>query len=138
MSAHGHEGHHPRLAHHFDDMDQQRESGTLGMWLFLVTEIMFRPAMASEAEEAAGFRNRDDFEFLDQRNGIQSLTVKRNRNAFLETDNNLPRCLRCRPWVGWQPMMTCCRFSLGAAVRLRVICAREPPIRRFWARCWIS
>jgi cytochrome c oxidase subunit 3 len=34
-------GHHPRQQHHFADMEQQREAGTLGMWLFLVTEIMF-------------------------------------------------------------------------------------------------
>jgi cytochrome c oxidase subunit 3 len=32
---------HPLLAHHFDTLDQQRESSTLGMWIFLVTEIMF-------------------------------------------------------------------------------------------------
>ena len=31
----------PGLAHHFDSMDQQREAGTLGMWVFLITEIMF-------------------------------------------------------------------------------------------------
>ena len=29
------------LAHQFDDAEQQRESSYLGMWLFLVTEIMF-------------------------------------------------------------------------------------------------
>jgi cytochrome c oxidase subunit 3 len=29
------------LAHQFDDLEQQREAGTLGMWIFLVTEIMF-------------------------------------------------------------------------------------------------
>ena len=29
------------LAHQFKDMDQQREAGSLGMWAFLVTEIMF-------------------------------------------------------------------------------------------------
>jgi cytochrome c oxidase subunit 3 len=29
------------LAHHFEDMGQQRESVALGMWVFLVTEIMF-------------------------------------------------------------------------------------------------
>lgn len=34
-------GAHKRLAHHFDNMEQQRESGTLGMWSFLLTEIMF-------------------------------------------------------------------------------------------------
>jgi cytochrome c oxidase subunit 3 len=32
---------HPALAHQFDSLDQQRESSSLGMWVFLVTEIMF-------------------------------------------------------------------------------------------------
>ena len=36
---HGHDDHGP-LMHHFDDMDQQRESITIGMWTFLMTEIM--------------------------------------------------------------------------------------------------
>ena len=29
------------LRHHFADMEQQRASSTLGMWVFLITEIMF-------------------------------------------------------------------------------------------------
>ena len=29
------------LQHHFDSFDQQREASFLGMWVFLVTEIMF-------------------------------------------------------------------------------------------------
>jgi hypothetical protein len=29
------------LHHHFADLDQQRETATLGMWAFLITEIMF-------------------------------------------------------------------------------------------------
>ncbi len=33
--------HQPGLAHHFDDMAQQKEAGTIGMWAFLITEIMF-------------------------------------------------------------------------------------------------
>ena len=33
--------HHPRLQHHFDTMAQQKEAVTLGMWVFLITEIMF-------------------------------------------------------------------------------------------------
>jgi cytochrome c oxidase subunit 3 len=38
--GHGASGHrHP--AHQFETMEQQKESSTLGMWLFLVTEIMF-------------------------------------------------------------------------------------------------
>ncbi|HWN41293.1 MAG TPA: cytochrome c oxidase subunit 3 family protein [Thermoanaerobaculia bacterium] len=32
---------HPSLQHHFDNLEQQKEASTLGMWLFLVTEIMF-------------------------------------------------------------------------------------------------
>ena len=31
----------PALAHHFEDLRQQREAAELGMWLFLVTEFMF-------------------------------------------------------------------------------------------------
>jgi cytochrome c oxidase subunit III len=31
----------PYLAHHFDDIVQQHESVSLGMWIFLLTEIMF-------------------------------------------------------------------------------------------------
>jgi len=40
-AGHGVEGHHPRQQHHFYSMDQQLEASTLGMWVFLVTEIMF-------------------------------------------------------------------------------------------------
>jgi cytochrome c oxidase subunit 3 len=32
--------HHPALAHHFHDLGQQHEAQTLGMWLFLSTELM--------------------------------------------------------------------------------------------------
>jgi len=44
-SVHGPAGHggaaHPPLAHHFETLEQQRQSTSLGMWVFLVTEIMF-------------------------------------------------------------------------------------------------
>jgi cytochrome c oxidase subunit 3 len=33
--------HHPRLQHHFHNMAQQLEASVLGMWVFLVTEVMF-------------------------------------------------------------------------------------------------
>jgi cytochrome c oxidase subunit 3 len=36
---------HPRLQHHFHTMRQQKEASTLGMWTFLVTEIMFFGAL---------------------------------------------------------------------------------------------
>src|SRR5712691_12575137 len=40
-TTHEHANAHSALQHHFENMDQQREAGTLGMWVFLVTEIMF-------------------------------------------------------------------------------------------------
>ena len=33
--------HKPHLAHHFESLEQQEESANLGMWLFLITEVMF-------------------------------------------------------------------------------------------------
>ena len=39
---HGHaHAHHPAQQHHFDTLTQQHEASTLGMWLFLITEVMF-------------------------------------------------------------------------------------------------
>jgi cytochrome c oxidase subunit 3 len=43
-AAHAHErsdGHDPNLAHHFEDLGQQRSAASLGMWAFLGTEVMF-------------------------------------------------------------------------------------------------
>jgi len=44
--AHGHAGHghgaqHPALQHQFETMGQQKEAAVLGMWAFLLTEVLF-------------------------------------------------------------------------------------------------
>ena len=36
-----HAAHHPALQHHFDTMGQQKEAAVVGMWVFLLTEILF-------------------------------------------------------------------------------------------------
>jgi len=42
MSGHDQaHAHHPALQHHFDTMPQQREAAVLGMWVFLLTEVLF-------------------------------------------------------------------------------------------------
>lgn len=38
---HGHHDHGEFIAHHFDTPEQQFDSGKLGIWLFLVTEVLF-------------------------------------------------------------------------------------------------
>ena len=48
-AAHGHDAHghdhghsqYPNLAHHFDSPQQQFDAGKLGIWLFLLTEVLF-------------------------------------------------------------------------------------------------
>lgn len=35
------QAHHPFLQHHFEDLGQQHDASTLGMWMFLATEILF-------------------------------------------------------------------------------------------------
>jgi cytochrome c oxidase subunit 3 len=39
--VHAHSAHHPALQHHFDSLPQQKEAAVLGMWTFLLTEILF-------------------------------------------------------------------------------------------------
>ena len=43
-TAHHHDHHHDHgefIAHHFDNAEQQFDSGKLGIWIFLVTEVLF-------------------------------------------------------------------------------------------------
>jgi cytochrome c oxidase subunit III len=39
--GHGHAAHHPDLQHHFETLEQQHEAATLGMWIFIIQEVMF-------------------------------------------------------------------------------------------------
>jgi cytochrome c oxidase subunit 3 len=39
--GHAHAKHHPALQHHFDNLAQQKEAAVIGMWVFLLTEILF-------------------------------------------------------------------------------------------------
>ena len=64
-TEHDHEAHHEHpswLAHHFDDAEQQFDAGKMGMWLFLVTEVLFFSGMFCAY---ALYRNRNPevFEF---------------------------------------------------------------------------
>jgi cytochrome c oxidase subunit III len=41
VHADAHAAHHRALQHHFDTMGQQKEAAVIGMWVFLLTEILF-------------------------------------------------------------------------------------------------
>jgi len=40
-NGHADTAHHPALQHHFDNLEQQQDAATFGMWVFLVTEVLF-------------------------------------------------------------------------------------------------
>lgn len=52
--------HSTALAHQFDDLAQQKDAATLGMWVFLVTEIMFFGGMFT-GYTVYRFRYHDSF-----------------------------------------------------------------------------
>ncbi len=62
QTEHENHEHPPWLAHHFDDAEQQFDAGKMGMWLFLVTEVLFFSGMFCAY---ALYRNRNPevFEF---------------------------------------------------------------------------
>ena len=66
-TGHGHDG---LVVHHFSDLAQQREAGTLGMWIFLATEVMFIGAIF-----VAYFSYRMRDEFFDQFKGASANLV---------------------------------------------------------------
>jgi cytochrome c oxidase subunit III len=41
VHGHGHVHGHPALVHHFENLDQQKDASSLGMWVFIAQEIMF-------------------------------------------------------------------------------------------------
>jgi cytochrome c oxidase subunit III len=41
LTAEAGHAHHPALQHHFDSLDQQLHASQFGMWVFLVTEVLF-------------------------------------------------------------------------------------------------
>jgi len=63
--GHGDWHHRPFSAHHFDNAEQQFDSGKLGMWLFLVTEVLFFSGLFC-AYAVFRFNHPEVFEYASQ------------------------------------------------------------------------
>jgi cytochrome c oxidase subunit 3 len=108
MADHGHEGHHPNQAHHFDTLQQQVEAGNLGMWLFLATEVLLFAGLFC-AYTVYRYTHPDVFEFaskyLDTKWGAintlvliaSSWTVALGVHAA-QTNNN-KKCVQMMVWT---------------------------------------
>ncbi len=68
MSAHAEHGDHPYyLAHHFHSMEQQNAANKMGMWLFLVQELLFFGGLFM-AYSAVRYLYGDTFTAVQERN----------------------------------------------------------------------
>jgi cytochrome c oxidase subunit 3 len=65
---------HPALAHHFRDLGQQHETNTLGMWLFLATELMVFGALFTGYTVYRGL-NPHEFEAASEKLNVVFATV---------------------------------------------------------------
>ena len=54
------------LAHHFENLEQQHEANTLGMWMFLATEVLFFGGLFT-AYSISRWRYPSDFQAASER-----------------------------------------------------------------------
>jgi cytochrome c oxidase subunit III len=115
--AHRHgdsQGHDGLVVHHFMDLDQQREAATLGMWIFLATEVMFIGAIF-----VAYFTYRLQHDYFQAfRDGSQNLIMLIgfvNTLVLLTSSLTVVLAIRAaqmgnKKWVFWHLVLT---FILG-------------------------
>jgi len=111
-----HHGHHGLVDHQFSDLAQQRESGTLGMWIFLATEVMFIGAIFVAY---FSYRMRDVY-FKDFEHASENLIMWVGFvNTFVLLTSSLTVVLAIRAcqmgdkkWVFWNLILT---MILGSA-----------------------
>lgn len=113
-NGHGHGDHdHPEfLAHHFDDPEQQFDSGKLGMWLFLVTEVLFFSGMFC-AYALYRSRNPEVFTFASQY--LNATLGAFNTGVLLFSSLSMAWGVRCAQLRQRTGLVVCLAITLGCA-----------------------
>lgn len=113
-SGHGHgdHGHSPFLAHHFDDPEQQYDSGKLGIWLFLVTEVLFFSGMFC-AYALYRSRNPEVFTFASQ--FLNAKLGAFNTGVLLFSSLSMAWGVRCAQLRQRTGLVVCLAVTLGCA-----------------------
>ena len=109
--GHGH-GHNPFLAHHFDDPEQQFDSGKLGMWLFLVTEVLFFSGMFC-AYALYRSLHPEVFEFASQ--FLNEKLGAFNTGVLLFSSLSMAWGVRCAQMRQRTGLVVCLAITLGCA-----------------------
>lgn len=108
---HGHD--HPSfLAHHFDDPEQQFDAGKLGIWLFLVTEILFFSGMFCAY---ALFRARNPEVFTFASNFLNTSLGAFNTGVLLFSSLTMAWGVRCAQLRQRGGLVLCLALTLCCA-----------------------
>ncbi|HZR82239.1 MAG TPA: cytochrome c oxidase subunit 3 [Candidatus Binatia bacterium] len=104
----------PYVAHHFDDAEQQFEASTLGMWIFLATEVLFFGGALS-AFAYYYWQNADAFEAASNHLDLVAGTI--NTAVLLSSSLSMVLAVHAAQTAGRgrQIFWLLVTFALGAA-----------------------
>ena len=112
----GHEGsmhaQHPHLAHHFDSPQQQFDAGKLGMWLFLVTEVLFFSALFTAY---AVYRSNHPEVFVDAHKYLDKALGGFNTVVLLFSSLTMACGVRCAQLGQRRGLIWCLTLTLACA-----------------------
>jgi cytochrome c oxidase subunit 3 len=107
-----HEGHDPFLAHHFDSQQQQFDAGKLGMWLFLVTEILFFSGLFVAY---AVYRSNHPEVFIDAHKYLDKTLGALNTIVLLFSSLTMAWAVRCAQLRQRTGLIWCLTITLACA-----------------------
>lgn len=108
---HGHD--HPSfLAHHFDDPEQQFDAGKLGIWIFLVTEVLFFSGMFCAY---ALYRSRNPEVFTFASNFLNTKLGAFNTGVLLFSSLTMAWGVRCAQLRQRGGLVLCIAITLWCA-----------------------
>jgi cytochrome c oxidase subunit 3 len=119
----GHDGHHghseyPFLAHHFETPAQQFDSGKLGMWLFLATEVLFFGGLFA-AYAVLRFKNPEVFAY--SANYLDTIMGGINTCVLIASSLTMALAVRFAQTDKIKPMIVCLVLTFMGAVGFMVI-----------------
>ncbi|MFK7779137.1 MAG: cytochrome c oxidase subunit 3 [Gimesia sp.] len=110
--GHDHEHHDPRLAHHFDSHQQQFDTGKLGIWLFLVTEVLFFSGLFGFY---AVYRSLHPEVFLYASQFLDTTLGAANTIVLLFSSLTMAWGVRCAQLGQQRGLLVCLILTLGCA-----------------------
>ena len=119
----GHDGHHghseyPFLAHHFETPAQQFDSGKLGMWLFLATEVLFFGGLFA-AYAVLRFKNPEVFAY--SANYLDTIMGGINTCVLIASSLTMALAVRFAQTDKIKAMIVCLVLTFMGAIGFMVI-----------------